>query len=72
MNKELYVMVWIEEELRWDYILGDFNETDYLNGYTDYTIEVENNIIIGDTYNKLNVGKLFDNVYDKNLWNINN
>jgi len=63
-------MVWIEEEEKWYYFIGDFNRGQFVNGYSDYFIEVENNIIINDSYDHTNKGNIFKDCYDIKLWGI--
>ncbi|WP_197232255.1 hypothetical protein [Lysinibacillus sphaericus] len=38
------------------------------NGYVDYYIEVEDGLIVLDTYAPSNVDKAFNNYYDATLW----
>lgn len=74
MNK-LYIMVWVKDEEnsndegKWFYFKEDFNEGQFDNeiGYADYGIQVENNIIVSDSFNSINTGKIFSETYDINL-----
>ena len=64
-----YIMVWIEENERWDYYINLFNEEKYPKGYVDYYIYVDDNgKIFKDTWNYDNVGKYFIDCYDVKLW----
>ena len=68
---ETYIMVWQGEEEKWYYFIGDFDKKQFVDGYVDYYIEVEEGLIIVDTYSPINEGKIFNQTYDKNLWNKN-
>lgn len=63
-----YVMVWQGEEEKWYYFIGDFDEKQFENGYVDYYVDVEEGIIVNDTYSPRNEEKLFSETYDVALW----
>lgn len=64
-----YIMIWISEDEKWYYYRETFNSSIFKNGYVDYCIVVNDNLIVDDDYNKNNIGKKFDSVYDISLWN---
>lgn len=65
---EAYIMVFQEEEEKWYFFNDDFDEEQFPYGYADYYIDVKEGLIIEDTYSPLNQGKVFAQVYDKELW----
>lgn len=65
---ETYILVWYEEEEEWYYFKDSFDSTMFPCGYADYEIGVEDGYITYDTYNRDNLGKKFEDVYDKSLW----
>lgn len=70
-STETYISIWYEEEEEWYYFKETFDETLFPHGYVDYEVGVENGYITYDTYNRDNEGKLFEEVYDKSLWDNN-
>jgi len=69
-EKIIYIMVWIEEEEKWYYFIGDFDREQFVNGYGNYCIEVENDVVVDDSYNHENKGKNFKDCYDVSSWEI--
>lgn len=63
-----YVMIWQSEEEKWHYFVKDFDKNLFKNGYVDYYIEVEDGLIVSDTYASKNIGQLFNQSYDVRLW----
>lgn len=64
----LYIMIWIEEELKWYYFTNDFNSSQFPNGYVVYYIEVNEDIIVSDSWEQSNEGKKIITCYDLALW----
>ena len=69
--KKNYYFAWVEEEEKWYYSMEGFDLKDFPDGYVDYEVEVENGIIVSDSYSRDRVGKQFKDYYDESLW-INN
>ena len=67
-NDGIFILVWNDEEEKFYYFKEKFDETQFKNGCVDYEVTVKNNIIIEDTLNISNTGKLFSISYDINLW----
>jgi len=69
-DNTVYIMVWIEKEEKWYYFINDFDREQFVDGYGDYYIEVKNDIIIDDSYDNINKGKVFKDCYDVSSWEI--
>ena len=67
-DNTVYIMVWIEKEEKWYYFINDFDREQFVDGYGDYYIEVKDGIIVDDSYNNTNKGKVFKDCYDIGLW----
>ncbi len=64
----IYTMIWVEEEEKWHYLTKDFVSTQFKDGYVDYYVNVEDGLILSDSYCQANVGKSFHQCYDITLW----
>jgi len=66
MNIKTYILVFDEELETWYYFLNDFDSKLFKNGYVEYYVEVDNekDIIVSDTWNYNNVGKIFSETYN--------
>ncbi|MEK5209453.1 hypothetical protein [Psychrobacillus sp. FSL H8-0510] len=67
---ETYIMVWQGEEEKWYYFIDEFDKDQFTDGYVDYYVEVEEGLIIVDTYSPANEGKVFTLAYDSALWEL--
>lgn len=67
--KKFFILVWVEEEEKWYYFKESFDETVFKDGYVDYYVEVDDNsIIISDSFQISNIGKVFSECYDLKQW----
>lgn len=65
---ETYIMVWQGEEEKWYYFIDNFDKDQFADGYVDYYVEVEEGLIIVDTYSPANEEKVFLQAYNIALW----
>lgn len=68
---KVYILIWIHEEEKWYYFENNFDESQFPDGYVDYIILVNNDgIIVSDSFKADNVGKVFADIYDIEMWKI--
>lgn len=67
-NNGVYTLIWIHEEEEWYYFKNDFDKDQFVDGYCDYYVTVENDIIMDDTYHADNKGLKFSEEYEMCVW----